>query len=347
MSEPTLAFARAVEALTLLRVARYAVRLRALSVVSLSGHLGSTLRGALGYAFKASVCVMDHRDCATCLLRDTCAYSVCFESPTPASAGILRRNSHRPHPFVLEPPVDVARELQPGDDLAFRLTLVGRGCEYLPYFVLAFRSMGEAGLGVTRARMKLEEVVAERRDQSHLIYRDGCSTLAAQPAPLMLGDLLMPGDELARQLTLHLVTPARLQANGRLVRELDFAILFSRLLDRLSSLSRFYAGTPLGVDFRAEKEAAQAVRTVRSELHWVEWERFSTRQQAAMKLGGIVGRLALEGSLGRFMPYLRLGECVHVGNGTAFGLGEMRVETPGGLSEPRSATCSPRGHCVA
>jgi len=33
---------------------------------------GSTLRGGFGHAFKETVCVVEHRDCARCLLRTRC-----------------------------------------------------------------------------------------------------------------------------------------------------------------------------------------------------------------------------------------------------------------------------------
>jgi CRISPR/Cas system endoribonuclease Cas6 (RAMP superfamily) len=45
-----------------------------------------------------------------------------------------------------------------------------------------------------------------------------------------------------------------------------------------------------------------------------------------MKLGGVVGRLVLEGDLAPFVPLLRTAEIVHVGKGATFGLGKLAVE---------------------
>jgi CRISPR/Cas system endoribonuclease Cas6 (RAMP superfamily) len=67
------------------------------------------------------------------------------------------------------------------------------------------------------------------------------------------------------------------------------------------------------------------VRTVKDRLEWRDWERYSARQDTRMRLGGVVGEVMYEGQLGRFLPFLRLGEQVHVGNGTAFGLGAFRI----------------------
>ena len=44
-----------------------------------------------------------------------------------------------------------------------------------------------------------------------------------------------------------------------------------------------------------------------------------------MKLGGLRGEITFEGDLSPFMPLLRLGEKVHVGQGTGFGLGGYEI----------------------
>lgn len=57
-----------------LDLSRYELKLRACEPVSLPAFLGSTLRGAFGHALKEAVCVMNHRDCAKCLVADRCIY---------------------------------------------------------------------------------------------------------------------------------------------------------------------------------------------------------------------------------------------------------------------------------
>jgi hypothetical protein len=70
---------------------------------------------------------------------------------------------------------------------------------------------------------------------------------------------------------------------------------------------------------------AEGVATRAADLRWVDWERYSACQDGRMKLGGFVGTATFEGELDVFMPLLRLGEVVHVGKGTAFGLGKYRL----------------------
>jgi hypothetical protein len=65
-----------------------------------------------------------------------------------------------PRPFVLEPPLETKREYLPGETLHFNLLLFGRAIQYLPYFIIVFREMGEEGLGKGRLPFTLEDVAA-------------------------------------------------------------------------------------------------------------------------------------------------------------------------------------------
>ncbi|HHW43833.1 MAG TPA: CRISPR system precrRNA processing endoribonuclease RAMP protein Cas6, partial [Desulfotomaculum sp.] len=71
---------------------------------------------------------------------------------------------------------------------------------------------------------------------------------------------------------------------------------------------------------------AAGVRLAEDYTQWVDWERFSARQDSRIKMGGVVGRALYEGEVAEFIPLLRLGELVHVGKGAVFGMGKYRVE---------------------
>ena len=63
---------------------------------------------------------------------------------------------------------------------------------------------------------------------------------------------------------------------------------------------------------------------------WRDWTRYSTRQRAAMRMGGLVGRVELEGrALAPFWPWLQAGELVHAGKATSMGLGRYSLEALG------------------
>lgn len=119
------------------------VTLRAGDPLVLPPYKGSTLRGGFGAAFKEAVCVVEHRDCTSCLLRSRCAFPYVFDTPVPEEAERLRKYPAAPHPFIFLPPLEEKTLYKPGEELSFGLTLIGKGADFLPYFIYTFERLGE------------------------------------------------------------------------------------------------------------------------------------------------------------------------------------------------------------
>ncbi|MCK6469903.1 MAG: CRISPR system precrRNA processing endoribonuclease RAMP protein Cas6 [Candidatus Brocadia sinica] len=126
-------------------------------------------------------------------------------------------------------------------------------------------------------------------------------------------------------ITISLLTPLRLRFDGHITDKIEFHVLIRNLLRRISSLSYFHCGEKVEIDFKGLIEKARAVRQGASDIHWFDWKRYSTRQEEWMSLGGVTGTVSYEGDLSEFMLFLRLGEYVHVGKGTSFGLGRYSI----------------------
>ena len=133
------------------------------------------------------------------------------------------------------------------------------------------------------------------------------------------------GDNHHSTITIFLRTPLRIRFDGQITDNLEFHILLRNLLRRISSLSYFHCGKKLDVDFRGLIGKSRAVRQTASDIRWYDWKRYSTRQESWMTLGGIIGSVLYEGDMSDFMPLLRLGEYIHVGKGTSFGLGKYEI----------------------
>ena len=64
------------------------------------------------------------------------------------------------HPFVLLPPLETKTRYEPGDFLVFDLTLIGRGSDFLPYFLYTFEQLGAwRGIGRERGRFAVESAL--------------------------------------------------------------------------------------------------------------------------------------------------------------------------------------------
>ena len=109
---------------------------------------------------------------------------------------------------------------------------------------------------------------------------------------------------------------------------IEFAPLMDLLLGRIEALSFFHCGGIWGHDERLRVQARN-VRVVKRELSFQPLERYSNRQQRKLPLHGYVGAMTFAGQLTEFLPFLRMGEYLHIGAGTAFGLGRYGLQKTG------------------
>jgi len=318
------------------RVARFKVALEAKDRLCLPEYKGSTLRGGFGHVFRKVGCIARRGECPPCLLKGVCPYAYVFETPPPADSLILRKYPYAPHPFVLEPPLDATTIYEPGSVLTFSLVLIGKGIEYLPYFIYAFDELGRLGLGRDRGTFRLAEVCGEAVSGEAGAWRpiySGDRKVLTNGFRVHTGrDLFSAHDHghehahvVSKEITLHLLTPMRLRFGEALVNHLDFHMLIRNLLRRFSALSYFHCGQQLDLDFKGLIARAQEVKAERVEVHWVDWHRYSNRQKRKIQMGGLIGQVTYSGPLAEFLPFLRLGELVHVGKGTVMGLGKYHM----------------------
>lgn len=310
-----------------IRFSSFLFNLQAEDKILLPPYKGSTFRGGFGHAFKKVVCAVREKDCDECLLKGRCIYSYVFETPPHEGAEILRKYDKAPHPFVIEPPLETKGAYNPGDTLAFNLILIGKAIDYLPYFIYTFEELGRIGIGKGKGRYALKEVSCEGKSIYDSVNRQ-LKTFPSNNSPL--SPLKLKGDEKgvtpnSKLITLNFLTPTRIIVNGDLVVDLEFHHLIRSLIRRISILSYFHDGKRLELDFKGMIQRAQDVIVKERDTHWHDWERYSARQDARMKMGGILGSVTFSGALSEFMPYLLLGEHLHVGKGTSFGLGRYEI----------------------
>jgi len=127
-------------------------------------------------------------------------------------------------------------------------------------------------------------------------------------------------------LEMELLTPLRLKYGNHLGATLPFHVLIRAALRRVASLCRYHGDGDPDLDYRGLTARAQAVATDETGLRWFDWERYSSRQDQKMLMGGLVGRVRYTGDLDEFLPLLRFCEQVHLGKQTTFGLGQIRLK---------------------
>ena len=308
--------------------AKFRFTIRAAEEISLPQYKGAVFRGGFGYVFKKIVCIQrTKKECSECLLHRRCVYSYIFETAPPEDTKVLRLYRTIPHPFVIEPPLDDTRVIKQDDRLTFNLILIGKAVDYLPYFILTFTELGKQGIGRDRGKFILEKVeVLDVNGESNTIYT--CEKEVLQnDYPLLEASQLnhTENKEDSSQVELKFLTPFRVRFDGRITDNIEFHVIFRNLIRRVSSLLYFHCGKELECDFKKYIEEAEKVKTVSNDLQWFDWERYSTRQKQKMNLGGVLGTTKYEGNLKPFLQFLKLGEYIHVGKGTSFGLGKYQI----------------------
>lgn len=309
-----------------LSYAAFRFHLKVTTFMELPPYKGAVFRGAFGSNFRKLVCAAPENPCEDCRFHLSCLYVAIFEPPPPAHYPEAGKFRQAPRPYIINPPLLLDRRFEPGDSLTFELVLVGRTIEALPYFMVIFSEMGRQGLGRTRGKYRLTRVDLLSSEGALPIYDHQSRSL--RPLTKSHGPIFLPEDAQADTLTLHFLTPLRLKQKGDLVTRFSFPLFFARLAQRLSLLASFYERNPDLPDLTPLISQAHLIQVAPRHLRWYDWERYSRRQDTTMKFGGLVGRVVLSGPLGPFLPYLRLGSQVNVGQETTFGLGKFQLEFP-------------------
>ena len=290
--------------------------------VTLPPYKGSTLRGAFGHALKKVSCALRKRNCERCILAASCCYPLVFESEKldRNTAGYKVRLSSKPHPYVLEPPLDEQREYTAGDSFSFTLHLFGPALRYRPQIFYAVTLMGEIGLGKKHlGRFTLNKITAE----DILLYDEATKTLSLEDAAWQL--TLKPEIEGCSMLRVDFLTPFRIKRDNRFQRKISFGTLARAAMRRVSSLENAYGEGEPEVDYRRLAALSDEIDIIEDETRWQEVTRYSNRQKRTMKMGGVQGAMVFSGELSPFLPFLRYCEIVHLGKQTAFGLGLIQV----------------------
>lgn len=303
MGEEVLADNIGVE-LAAFQLAKYRFTLRAETHIALPAYKGSAVHGGFGHALK----------------HVSPSFFEYFYNPPGRGAP--------PKPFVITPPLDGQTQYQPGELFYTELVLVGTATQHLPICFAALDALGQKlGLGSNKGRFKIIQVDYLNSDETFQpLYKDEQWQFASN---------IINGEQASSQISkgpaqinIQLLTRLRLKDKGRLLKQPPtFTQLLDRILGRLCSLANFYQQHPLLNREARNKllEASQGIQLKHHTTQWDEWSRFSGRQKEWMTFGGLLGELVYEGELGPFMPYLKMGEWVHVGGKTSFGLGKFCV----------------------
>jgi CRISPR-associated endoribonuclease Cas6 len=255
-------------------------------------------------------------------------YSYVFETPIRDNKEFI--STHLPHPYVLEPPFDNQSLYLPGNSFSANLILMGKAIDYLPYFIFVMEELGKNGIGKGRGRFllkKVENLLHPTEKEGKVIFDARSKRISSDIATKTFLDISNEvSGIISPALTLDFLTPCRIIYRNRLTTPSDFnfLILMKNLLRRIYLLSYLF-DSRLQIDYKALLEQAENVKIERNKLYWYDWERYSSRQDERMKLGGFKGEITFGGQITPLLPFIKIGEYIHLGKDTSFGLGKYII----------------------
>ncbi len=217
----------------------------------------------------------------------------------------LGKKGDWPKPFVILPQLDELENYPKGHQFHCDLTLFGEATQHYAIAQAAIEYLGkQMGLGYEQGKYKIINIIHSQPDKYATTNN--------------------------KQITLHLPTRLRLKNNNCLYKQTpDFQLIMIRLVGRLKTLEKAYMGRESDTDYDDLIAKAKIIKIQNSKIKWDDWERFSGSQKKWMKFGGLMGDVSYTGELQPFMDVLKMGEWLHIGGKTSFGLGKYELEQKG------------------
>jgi len=271
------------------KLSKYRFTLEAIDNISLPAYKGSTFHGGFGHALMQISPIW---------------YRYFFEPKS--------KDPSWPKPFVILPPLDEQEHYSKGQQFHLELTLIGEATQHYAIAQAAVEYLGmQMGLGYEQGKYKVIDVINIQQNIQQNNPQRQANT---------------------QEITLTFPTRLRLKANNKLQKHTpEFSLFLSRLIGRLKTLQKAYmtAATTITLpinDYQDLLNKAKTITIKHSNTHWDDWDRFSGSQKKWMKFGGLVGDISYQGELQDFMDLLKLGEWLHVGGKTSFGLGKYEMD---------------------
>ncbi|MFW6270157.1 MAG: CRISPR system precrRNA processing endoribonuclease RAMP protein Cas6 [Bacillota bacterium] len=276
-----------------------------------------TVRGGFGNVLKKLFCSEERDDCINCPHVKSCIFTYIFKTAISGQAEVRNNSQLVAPPYIINVPYTKnKKKYKKGELLELELTILGKAIDYLSYFVYAFEELGKEGLGQERSAYKILYI----SNSEDIIYKNGELQKEIE-ADTYVKDLEIP-DIRTDNIILDFTTPFRIEKDGKLLRRnFSFELILRNILRRLDSITYFYLGYKLELDFHSWIKKARNVKQEGENLNFYDNIRYSRHSKRKIWMGGYTGTLEFSGNITPFIPFLQLGSIVHIGKKCVFGMG--------------------------
>jgi len=220
---------------------------------------------------------------------------------------------------------------------------MGQAISQLPLIILAWRRAFLKGITHDRGTASIETVELVTQFGDAVEIYSGISPVIQKHT----ADISVPSKFQVQDCTLKFHTPLRIEKNKRSLGPYDLtpSIFLRHLLRRISLLLAYHLidneqNTLNTDDIKKLNLQADKIND-KKEIYWQNWSRYSSRQKQKMNLGGVTGQWQLNECPVEWLPFLYLGQWLHAGKETAFGLGKYTISEFSQSSVGKSTSITP------
>jgi hypothetical protein len=262
---------------------------------------GSMLHGWFGHALKKA---------------DEQAFFICYGE----------HDNQQPKPYMITPNTDHKTHWHKNEIYDFEITLFGDAIQLVDQVLIALKLGENMGLGQKRAAFEVISINSvlpnsQQTGVQSFTLLDAVAAKIDQQAEQAYLDI-------NQEMALQLVTPLRIKHNGNIVKNsappLDFWL--KQIQRRLIQLSRFWVleDQSLFDGITQQSPLLGAFETTRH-CYFEDWQRYSFKEQQNLPFGGLKGQISFCGEISQALPLLIIGEQLHIGGKTTFGLGKYQL----------------------
>ncbi len=259
---------------------------------------GSMLHGWLGHALKKA---------------DEHAFFVCYGE----------HDNQQPKPYIITPNSDHKTEWHQNEIFDFEITLFGSAIDLVDHIFVALKLGESMGFGKNRTPFSVLSISSvlpthQQTGVHSFTLHDAISAQLDTQRAFTLN----------HEIALQLITPLRMKHQGKIVQQtappLEFFL--GQIQRRLILLSKFWVmDEPLL--FNEIKQQVPLLGAFKSTAHcyFEDWKRYSLKEQKSLPFGGLKGQFSFCGEVIEALPLLIIGEQLHIGGKTTFGLGKYQL----------------------
>ena len=227
--------------------------------------------------------------------------------------------SNQPKPYFVRVANDYRQRWHRGEMWSFEIVLLGSACRMAERLVTALVASTPLGLGPQRLPFNLQSIASVLPNR----LKPGLHSS-------QLLDWLQPVEpRLDGEIALQLHSPLRLKHKGSIIKDgiPDLSLLVQQASRRLALLSTFWVNDNPEL-LSALKHSLPYLGDYHSQgskMYFEDWLRHSVRQNELLPFGGLMGQLCYQGDIVPAISWLQVGEQLHIGGKTTFGLGQYQL----------------------